>query len=459
MIHLQLAFPLYVTLKVHHNKGHKLFHNHKDMQLHHNKGKDNNLNLHKQRGRAYCKYCNASYATTSSIYETSNLRRNVFQQCKKNPHRQADKKQKTVFFGSDSESDPNKVSMKLFVENEGFRKFMEDAQPKFKIPSHVTIARYCIHVFNDEKEKLKHVLSTNKQMISLTTDTWTITLESCLKEWGISKVCCVTVDNASANNLAISYLLNGEFMHMRCSAHILNLIVSDELKEIDLSIRKIRASCKFVKSSLHRFANFKRCAKEVSVSIKVMLILDVPTKWNSTYLMLDVAEKYEHAFYLYEYVETAYVLNLISSEGDGCPKEIDWQRARVFISFLKTFYDATLSFYGSLHVTANTFFNKLVSIQTSLNKWRHSDDLVIQRMTTNMQLEFNKYWESCGINYLFLDPCYKSSKYYILSCMARDILVILVSLESAFSKGGRILYSLCSSLIPTTVEALICAQN
>ena len=53
----------------------------------------------------------------------------------------------------------------------------------------------------------------------------------------------------------------------------------------------------------------------------------------------------------------------------------------------------------------------------------------------------------------------KASKYYILSCMARDILVILVSLESAFSKGGRILYSLCSSLIPTTVEALICAQN
>ena len=28
-------------------------------------------------------------------------------------------------------------------------------------------------VFNDEKEKLKHVLSVNKQIVSLTTDTWT----------------------------------------------------------------------------------------------------------------------------------------------------------------------------------------------------------------------------------------------------------------------------------------------
>ena len=49
---------------------------------------------------------------------------------------------------------------------------MEDAQPKFKIPSRVILARYCMHVFNDEKEKLKHVLSTNKQMVSLTIDTW-----------------------------------------------------------------------------------------------------------------------------------------------------------------------------------------------------------------------------------------------------------------------------------------------
>ena len=76
------------------------------------------------------------------------------------------------------------------------------------------------------------------------------------------------MDNASANNLAISYLgttlsvwnrhtlLNEEFMQMRYFAHILNLIVSDGLKEIDLSIRKIRAACKFVKSSSSKFASF-----------------------------------------------------------------------------------------------------------------------------------------------------------------------------------------------------------
>jgi hypothetical protein len=49
-------------------------------------------------------------------------------------------------------------------------------------------------------------------------------------------------------------LLKGEFMQMRFTTHILNLIVSDGLKTIDGSISKVRAACKFVKSSSTRLA-------------------------------------------------------------------------------------------------------------------------------------------------------------------------------------------------------------
>ena len=55
-----------------------------------------------------------------------------------------------------------------------------------------------------------------------------------------------------------------------------------------------------------------------------------------------------------------------------------------------------------------------------------------------------------------------SSRYRVFSQIARDVLAILVSTvasESAFSTGGRVLDSLCSSLSPNTVEALICTQN
>lgn len=72
-----------------------------------------------------------------------------------------------------------------------------------------------------------------------------------------------------------------------------NLVISDGLNEIDSSISKIRATFKFMRSSPSRLTTFKRCAKEVSVNSKTVLTVDVPTRWNFTYLMLDFAEKFE----------------------------------------------------------------------------------------------------------------------------------------------------------------------
>lgn len=199
---------------------------------------------------------------------------------------------------------------------------------------------------------------------------------------------------------------------MRCCAHILNLIVLDGLKDIDASVQRIRAACKFVKSSPSRLATFKKCADSLGVCSKAMVTLDVVTRWNSTYLMLNIAEKYEHVFYRLEHADDAFVTSL-GGELGGYPDHDDWERSRVFVKFLKTFYDATLSFSGSLHVTANSFFKQLMEIQKTLNKWRHNvTDPILKTMTANMQLKFDKYWESGAINYLlfvaiYLDPRYK----------------------------------------------------
>ncbi|WJX61075.1 cellulase [Trifolium repens] len=451
----------------------------------------------KDLDKAKCKYCGKQYAANSSSHGTSNMIKHL-KVCLKNPNREVDKRQKTIAIGKESEDDPNSVSLKLvdfnqertrmalakmviidelpfkYVENEGFKMFMSEAQPRFKIPSRVSVARDCLNLYFDEKEKLKSILSANKQMVSLTTDTWTsiqnmnymvvtahyiddewdlkkrilsfgliadhkgetigINLENCMKDWGIKSICCVTVDNASANNLAISYLnrgmrvwngrtlFNGEYLHMRCNAHILNLIVVDGLKEIDVSVSRIRAACKFAKASPTRLTTIKKCADAVGVSTKALVTLDVQTRWNSTYIMLDIAEKYEHAFYRLENDDVAYVTNL-GSELGGCPNQADWERARVFVKFLKTFYDATLSFSGSLHVTTNSFFKQLMDIQKALNKWRHNiSDPILKKMATNMQVKLNKYWESGAINFLlfvavYLDPRYKLE--YIEFCLSR----------------------------------------
>ena len=45
----------------------------------------------------------------------------------------------------------------------------------------------------------------------------------------------------------------GEYLHMRCAAHIINLIVGDGLKEIDISIQRVRAAVKFIRCGTSRF--------------------------------------------------------------------------------------------------------------------------------------------------------------------------------------------------------------
>jgi hypothetical protein len=132
---------------------------------------------------------------------------------------------------------------------------------------------------------------------------------------------------------------------------------------------------------------------------------------NSTYLMLEVGVKYEMTFNRLQHQDSSFRVFLIG-EGIDVPINLDWEGASVFVKFLKVFYDATLSFSCSLHVTTNTFFKNLCDIEKSLQKWSNSDDVVLRSMTTNMQVKFSKNWESGAVNYLLfvvvvLDPCYK----------------------------------------------------
>jgi len=93
-------------------------------------------------------------------------------------------------------------------------------------------------------------------------------VEKCLLDWGIKRVMSLTVDNARSNDLVVSYLrkrvnnlegnvLNGEFLHIRCAVHILNLVVREGLKDIDAAITRVRAAIRYVRSSPAYFKSLK----------------------------------------------------------------------------------------------------------------------------------------------------------------------------------------------------------
>ncbi|XP_052297146.1 zinc finger BED domain-containing protein RICESLEEPER 2-like [Citrus sinensis] len=189
-------------------------------------------------------------------------------------------------------------------------------------------------------------------------------------------------------------------MHLRCSTHILNLIVAEGLKEYHQSISKIRNVVRFIRSSPSRTQKFKAYAEREKISSNKLLCLDVVTRWNSTFFMLEAAEKYEKVFDRLELHDAQYIHEFCLSESKTCPSSIDWEYARYFIKFLKVFHDATLTFSGSLYVTSNNFLRQLCLIHTQLQAWRDSKDLFLKIMAENMKKKYDKYWG----NYETINP-------------------------------------------------------
>jgi len=70
-----------------------------------------------------------------------------------------------------------------------------------------------------------------------------------------------------------------------CST-IVNLIFKDGLKKLLNAVNNIRESVLFIKSTPSRKQMFEKLIQLENIQVKVLPSKDVPTRWNSTYLML-----------------------------------------------------------------------------------------------------------------------------------------------------------------------------
>ncbi|XP_072071791.1 zinc finger BED domain-containing protein RICESLEEPER 2-like [Arachis hypogaea] len=289
-----------------------------------------------------------------------------------------------------------------FVERNVFRRLLHSLQPKFKIPSRTTLARDILSFYETEKMKLQSYLSHHCQKVCLTTDTWTTSSQN------------LTYMSLTAHFIDNDWKLQKRILNFcRVEGHSGEVLgraieVKDGLKEIDDSITRICNAVKYVKSSPMRCESFKACIERESINYKGPVSLDVETRWNSTYLMLEAALKLRATFDLLELQDDKYINEL--SKSYGVPTDDDWTYAESILPFLKIFYDATLRISGSLDVTSNKYMKEVFR---KIKLHCENTDLSIRLMASKMQRKYDKYWRTPNvINMLLLiaivlDPCHK----------------------------------------------------
>ncbi|CAN1246755.1 Zinc finger BED domain-containing protein RICESLEEPER 2 [Linum grandiflorum] len=212
--------------------------------------------------------------------------------------------------------------------------------------------------------------------------------------------------NLVKQKLVLSNLIgDGTLLHMRYSAHILNLIVKDGLDVLKDGIENIRKSVGFSTCTPRRVEYFYKNAQQLKLTVSTKLVLDSPTRWNFTYDMLSTAIPYKDVFSR---------LKCRKSQYNSVPTKTQWEFAAIVCEKLAVFKDITEVFSGSNYPTANQFFPKVCELRLRLRlrllEWLGDPNPMIVSMAEKMWNKFVKYWDDIHLLLavaVVLDPCYK----------------------------------------------------
>lgn len=265
------------------------------------------------------------------------------------------------------------------VENKGFRRLINNLEPRYTIPSRKTLTNKIIsdmyqNLIREVKEELSQ--ATN---IALTTDMWTSVsntdymavtahfysndgnaftlthkclevipfeevshsaenlknfLVNVLQEWGIlEKVVGILRDNGPNITAALA---RTSFEAIPCIAHTLQLVIKDSLFQNQKIMNVVSKSKKIVGSFKHSAKNTKMllsCQKQLKLP-EHRMIQDEPTRWNSTLHMMK------------RLLEQKDAIVLVSNKPDvKLAAELtcdDWKTMEFAINILDIFEKATL---------------------------------------------------------------------------------------------------------------------
>jgi len=296
----------------------------------------------------------------------------------------------------------------LLVESSSFREFTKSLNPWFENVSRTTLKNDCEAAFQMHGDRMKKYFENLDSRVSLTGDMWTsnqklgylcmtchfisddwklhksiirfsmmetphnslnmfdVVLRS-IQEWNIEdKLFSFTLDNASVNIAMLNHLRenlenkgflvsNGVLLHYRCGTHVFNIIAQYGLKEVKPTVNNIRESCNFVRSSQTRVEKFLDIVMQVGLTSRYKSPpVDVTTRWNSTYLMLEAALPLRDAFSSLEKHDKDYAF---------APLATEWKLAEAVCKLLRVFYTATNTLSGSNYPTSHLYFYQLWNIK------------------------------------------------------------------------------------------------
>jgi hypothetical protein len=126
---------------------------------------------------------------------------------------------------------------------------------------------------------------------------------------------------------------------------------------------------------------FAEIAKQLQLSCK-KLILDVPTRWNSTYMMLSTALEFREVFPRYEDRDQSF---------HWVPSVDDWVKVENVCHVLEVFNELTKIVLGSNYPTSNLFLLEVWRIRDVLGKKSKDANVYVRTMAKKMYLKFEKY--------------------------------------------------------------------
>ncbi|KAL2900793.1 Zinc finger BED domain-containing protein RICESLEEPER 2 [Bienertia sinuspersici] len=185
----------------------------------------------------------------------------------------------------------------------------------------------------------------------------------------------VSVDNATTNDsfieitketLSLSKRLScgGTLFHVRCCAHILNIMVQHGLKQVKMIVQDVHNTMDYLNGSNIRFKKFGELVQQFNLKER-RLVLESKTSWNSAYNMIVCALKFKEVFPRLALGYRGYSF---------CPTFEDWGKLEKLVENLEVFYEATMIISGSEYPTSNLFVGEVRRVKKLLDSKSESSD-------------------------------------------------------------------------------------